>query len=191
MTQSQFVRGACRIVVTDSTAKITAIEDIIQLDEGPNQYDLRFGFDEFGVSRTGLIMERDEIEEYSMIGDRFVIPTTMRVKTQIAEAHPQSIINNWAPNIGIGQFPTPGHTRTLIFLTQKPDKSIVAWIFERCLMLPIELGIDFRMRGEATAIPVEWIFSEGYMLTRMERQKPGNVIEFTNFDEWRATLESA
>jgi hypothetical protein len=155
----------------------TAINEIILL-EGENQYDATNGWTDLGVTMRGFKVIRDyEYEEAYFSSSRISEPiTSMRVKTQVAEAIP-----------GLKHL---GTRPTIAFLVRdSSSKNVYAYIFRRCLRVPSETMIDFSKSWKAIEFPIEFIFEDGVMLHNQHSKKSfDNQLSFHNFDEWVVSL---
>lgn len=170
MNDASFIREAVRLVVCEPVIGelIEYIGDILKLEEGENQYDVRPGMHDFGASRGFEII--DESSDVEMFGGSIIAPVYRQrfVRAHIAEQHPADIVKRWREIVGDQYVGDQYGVATLVFMTRNAQKKIRSYIFERAQMQPLELPPDFRMRGEATLVPVSWSFQNGKILEQTD-----------------------
>ena len=157
-----WIRGAARIMACEQVIAelIESIGDIIVLDEEERMYDVRPGIYDLGTSKTGLkIQHRHEESDFLELDHRMTNTGSFMVSASISEQHPSEIVSKWTDL----SYPLT----TLMAATLKHDSTIRIYMFDNASLMPIELPSDFRMRGEATSIPVTWHCLEGRVMEQV------------------------
>jgi hypothetical protein len=172
-----FVRGTARILGSKSANLPTSIDEIIWLHEGVNQYDVKHGWIDLGVSSRDVTITRDIYDEYSLDSHMTVRPM-MRVKIQL---------DNF---FEFGRESSPDKFPTIAVLMRDAiSNSISAFVFLRCMRMLMEVPLDFRIMGEASAFPLEFNFQDGVRLYSQRAEKTyAQQVSFSNFDEWVVSL---
>lgn len=147
MTQesSSFLQGAARFVgAEDVIGDLTdVLGDILILDEGEHKYDVRPGWEDIGVTKTGVQIH----------------PHERWLKFQICEKHPEEIIKFF------------GDKPTIAFL-QKPNELVRGYIFSGCRLAMLDYS-GFTWRGEATALPVQIFWETGKIMMQVKVDNGG------------------
>jgi len=150
--------GATRIVGTEDVFGdlIETIDDVIYLDEGENQYDLRPGFWELGCSKTGLTVSWDTEDSWDVDFLDYHRPRAVKyVEFQICEASPAGFMAECRD------------LDTIVSLFQKPDGGIEAWVFHKVRLVPIEIPYNnYPRKGEASSFPAKFRFTHGIAFDR-------------------------
>jgi hypothetical protein len=133
------IQGPARICLAEDVIGelIDCHDDIIELREGAEQYDIRPWITELGVARTRISFNRAGIE------------------MTIMERHPKEIYD---------AYQSVGPNPALIIMTKKPDTEIIrTYMWYKVQLHPMEVSVPWR--GEAMATPVRFgLLSNGIVM---------------------------
>lgn len=148
MSSSSFLRGTARLLACETVIAelIESIGDIIVLDEGERQYDVRPGMHELGVSRFGIQVDHP----YSGMSGT--------IRASLDEMHPTTILKRWMVK--------DDPLTTLIALLRRPDTTIIAYIFHNAILMPMEFNVPWR--GESMSSPVSWSYRGGQVINQIK-----------------------
>jgi len=171
------VRGAARLLYAPISITFpTTISDLIVLTTGATQYDTVSAWADFGATKTGIQITRNNAEEGldvdQILTDIASFPTNweMSVATQLAQMNLENIKEAWeggtvVTNTGTSpdekQLPlgAPGAytQRRLAVLFQRPqDNTIRAYVFRKAQRSPQESTFTHQKTGEQITVPMRW-----------------------------------
>ena len=176
MSSLQYHHAVRLLCIKSLHKEITAIDQIINMEDGPNKYDAKDGFVDIGVSKTGLNIVKEAVEDYYFYDplsyNNFKVQPSyyqMRFRIELDEVHDVS-----------RQFePYDLEGSTFVGLSQDANQNLIAYVFVNCRRC--QTDIQF---GRGYVVTLECTFSEGKIISR----QLGDVISFTDFDAWRKSL---
>jgi len=152
-----FISGPVRVLACEEVIAdlVECIGDIIVLDEEERMYNVRPGIIDIGASRTGIRIDQNYPGKYGFdsLDDHMIYTGCVNtIQTQLAELHPETIWSRWHDEYPLS---------TIIFLMQRPDKKLRAYVFRNAKMLPMDMNVSWR--GEMDT-PVRWQFEKGWIM---------------------------
>lgn len=170
--QSKLVRGAARIMIADSDqAKPLKLEDVIDLTD----YTAQTGWSDLGFTVQGIQINVNNTEQgfdvdqvQGIIGSA---PTgwSCDVQTRLAEMTLDNLIIAWegaAKTVDTAVTPNEEETgfagassyteRRGAVLFQRPDLTILGFLFHRWVRAPQQGTLDFQKAGNAQNIPMQF-----------------------------------
>lgn len=169
--QSKLMRGAARIMIADSTqAKPTKLSDVINLTTyaaAANWTDLGFTVQGIQINLNNTEQSFDVDQVQGAIGSA---PTgwTCDVQTRLAEVTLDHLIIAWegaAKTLDNAVTPTEEETgfagatayteRRGAVMFQRPDLTVIGFLFHRWVRAPQQGTLDFQKAGNAMNIPIQ------------------------------------